>query len=541
MKILAAALPVIVLLGIALPAVTTLALPSRTPHENPATATSSPDRAVLLLAYNQVLNLATSRKYQDALDALNELTQADLPAEISDTIGRFGDLSRKTLDNLYSAELLLAEASSFFSRDRNIDAHKKLEEAEVAIQEAGSRLEEMVTATKALADNLGVFAVPATSRMRQVYDRLNGSLNQVRQLTNELEQLRKRLAENPQPAMDNRFYPSTSLELSAPGTAYPGLPITVSGQVISAGSNAARTIRILLDDTRLAEETVTGRFSLGVTTPAQAGTGKHELTVVVTPQESYPGTYETRIINISTLPIYISTRAPGLAVLTQTIQISGLVYHERVPVPSARVSLDFRGTSTTATTASDGGFTISLEAPLSLSLMGPQEVTIIIEPVEPWYASSMIERQIFLINPLSTGLLMGILIVIGRLAYRRGQASRREDTGSPRAPPREVPAFNPAPAPGPGFSAVKGRILSAYRSALEAVEKLSGAGMAPNVTLREYLKATMLSPANAERFAELTVIAEITLYAARSPGEGTAARAEALAATIEEEPRRGTP
>ena len=123
---------------------------------------------------------------------------------------------------------------------------------------------------------------------------------------------------------------------------------------------------------------------------------------------------------------------------------------------------------------------------------------------------------------------------------------RRTKTPAPTAPvPEEKiarPAVTPLPDPLPRLTGIRGRVLEAYRSGLLAVEKITGRIMAPQATLREFLKTAPLpSPAAFERFAELTAIAENTLYAPGNPRQDTAARAEELAGTIREDLDHGTP
>ena len=334
----------------------------------------------------------------------------------------------------------------------------------------------------------------------------------------------------------------TLLEVSVPEIVRPGLPFTISGRFGSTDGNIDRTVKILLDDTHLAGETVPGQFSLEVTPPEQAPTGKHSLTVSVTPQGRYSGASETRSINISRLPIHIDTQTPTLVILPQAIRISGEVYHELGPVPDARVSIDFKNSSSTARTSPDGSFTASLKTPLDLSPVEQQELTMTVTPAESWYATTQVKRQLFTINPLSMELIIVAFIAMWILVDMGSRTRRREETGIPQAEIIELPAITPAPEPKHKLTGIKGRILSAYRDGLEAVEKLTGVGMAPHITLREFLEMVALLPPTATgQFAELTAIAESALYSAHSPREDMATRAESLATNIKEELRSGTP
>jgi len=362
------------------------------------------------------------------------------------------------------------------------------------------------------------------------------------------------------------FYP-TLLEVSAPETGHPGLPIIISGQVSSTDSTIDRTIRVLLDDTQLAQEIIKGQFSLQMTPPPQISTGEHSLTVVATPQGRYSGASRSLTINISRIPIQIDIQVPLLIVIPKPIQISGKVYHNLDPVQDARVSFAFRDSSTTVKTATDGSFTATIrlprvsvpasvsvnpffattttvELPLDLSLIGPQELAITIEPVEPWYASLQTKRWVFTINPANIGLMLVAFISLGLLVFNRVRIRPvrwREEMVIAEAKPQEPSTVVPPSRPKYEFTGIKGRILSAYLNGLETVEKVTTIPMAPHITLREFLNATISRlPAATKPFTELTTIAEIALYSAHRLDEDTAAGAEQLAAIIKEELHSGT-
>ncbi len=372
------------------------------------------------------------------------------------------------------------------------------------------------------------------------------------------------LASQSPPVTINTMFYRTLLEVSAPDIAYPGLSFTINGRVSSTGDNINRTVSVLLDDTRLAEETVAGQFSLEATPPEQALIGKHNLSIAIIPQGRYSGAAETRSINISRLPIHIDAQMPTLILLPKAIRISGRVYDQFGPVADTRVILKVKNSTSTAITSPDGSFTSIIKlailpesAPLTsnpfyvstpatessfdLSLISAQEITIVVASLPPWHDPLKIKRQIFIINPLIIGLMLVFLIALGLLIYRRSQTRVREEKVIPQTQVIELPAVTPLPEPKPRLTGIKGRILSAYRGGLEAVAKIIGVSMAPNVTLREFLKmATLLSPTATIQFAELTAIAETALYSARSPRKDMAAKAEQLAATIKKELPRGT-
>ena len=543
MRRLAISLSILLLLAMLSPCFSIIAQPTHIPHQNPATAKGSPEPASVLLFYSNVFDLAVIRQYQDAQSLLNELEYANIPDKPRYIIDRYNSLSQQLLTTMNNVESLLDEASTLFSGNQVSEAKQKLDAAKVAIDDAQFLLEDIEAVTNTLGGRLGVFAAPAGSQISLAYERLGENLRRLRELTDRFNQLRESLSENPQMVITTSFYYPTLLEVSAPDTAYPGLPIIVSGQVSSTDGTIDRTVQVLLDNAPIAQQIIRGQFSLQVTPPQQISTGEHSLTVAVTPQGHYSGAAESLTINISTLPIQTDIQLPLLLVIPKSIQIRGKVYYSLSPIQDARVSLKFRDSLTTVKTSTDGSFTTTIEAPLDLSLVGPQELTITIEPVEPWYASSQIERGIFTINPANIGLMLVAFISLGLLVFTRVRARPvrpREELVIPEAKLREPSTVAPPPRPKYEFTGIRGRILSAYLDGLETVEMVTSIPMAPHTTLREFLNAitprllTAIKP-----FTELTIVAEIALYSAHRLDEDTAARAEQLAVNIKKELHNG--
>ncbi|MCK4273610.1 MAG: hypothetical protein KAW90_01865, partial [Dehalococcoidales bacterium] len=370
-------------------------------------------------------------------------------------------------------------------------------------------------------------------------------------------------SESPPVTITTMFY-QTMLEVSSPERIYRGLPFTVSGTVTDNHDNASRNIKVLLDDTSLAEEVVSGPFSFEITLPEKTPLGTGKLTVAVSPQRRYSGASVQRSVTISVLSIYTDIRTPSIVLLPGDIQISGMVYSELGPVVAAPVSLYFKKSSTTVRTSADGSFSSVIklhlmpeEAPLSanpfyistspadsssdFSPIGTHEIEITVEPPKTWATTTNVKRQVFTINPLSTALILAILVALWLVIRRRSWMRTYTEKEIPPAEVVAVPAATPLPAPVPKLTGIKGQVLSAYRSVLATVEKISGVIMSPDITLREFLKTAQLpSPTATDRFAELTTITESTLYSAYSPQQDTAAKAAELATNIKEELRSGT-
>jgi hypothetical protein len=105
---------------------------------------------------------------------------------------------------------------------------------------------------------------------------------------------------------------STQLEVNMPQRVYSGLPFTLSGEVSSDGNSINRRVDVFLDDRALTGITVTGRFSLELTPPADAIQGRHILTVTLAPDGRYSGATEKIDVNLTTMLLHIEAQTPGI-------------------------------------------------------------------------------------------------------------------------------------------------------------------------------------------------------------------------------------
>ena len=521
-----------------------LAQPSHVPHQNPATAEDSSDTASLLNLYGNIFNLAALRQYHDAQSMLNELEHANIPKELRYLTDRFNDLSQQLFIAANNLEFVLDKASTLFSENQIIEARQLLDSAEVVIHDTLLLMDDTETAASAIGDALGVFTVLAGSEITIAYERLEETLHRLRQTIDELNQLRERISDNPQAVIDTQFYLPTQLEVSAPETAHPGLPFTISGKVSYTDGTANRMVKILLDDIQFAEEIVEGQFSFQVTPPQQISIGKHSLVVVVTPQGRYSGISRSLSINISQLPIQTDVRMPRVTFFSNLIQVMGRVYHSLGPLENAEVSVTFRQASTMVRTSSDGSFVTTIEVPFDLSLIGPQEIAIAVKPAEAWYRSLEVKRWILNINVVNTSLMLAIFITLGVLASAkvRFRLSRiPQEVVATRGIIQEPAAARPSPIPSYESTGTRSRILSAYLNGLGVVEKVTGVSMEPHTTLREFLNTSASQlPKAINLFTELTVMAEIALYSSYDLTQNEADKAEQISDAIREELDSGT-
>jgi hypothetical protein len=191
-------------------------------------------------------------------------------------------------------------------------------------------------------------------------------------------------------------------------------------------------------------------------------------------------------------------------------------------------------------TSADGGFETVLEAPLRLSLVGPKQLTVGIEPVEPYYSSVNVEKWIVVVNPMGISLTLIGLVSVGFVVYRRVTARAvRVGADMPGRGPGLSPVV-PSPEPGSDLTGIHGEILTAYLEGRGAVEKAAGIRIGPHTTLREFLRLVIAEVTGnvGQRFSELTAMAEVALYSAHELDESMMTRARQQAADIKEEINR---
>jgi len=515
------------------------AQPAQLPHQNPATAEGSSDAASLLNLYSDIFNLVSLRQYEDAQTMLEELKHATIPDELKYLADRFNSLAQQLSAAMNDLEFTLDKASALFSENRITEARQLLDSAESAINDTLLLMEDTEAAVVAIGNSLGVFTAIVSSEITLAYERLEAILQHLRETIDELNQLRKSISDNPQVKIDTSFYLPTQLDVTAPAAAQPGLPFNISGQVSFADGTGSRLIQVLLDNIQIAEETVEGQFSIRVTTPEQVTTGEHSLTVAVTPQGRYSGVSRNQIIVISQLAVQTDIQLPRVSFFSNPVQIRGRVYHNLSPLQGARVNIAFRDTSTIVTTSGDGSFTTIMKVPFDLSLIGPQQITIEVEPAEAWYMPFEASKWFLNINAMNTSLVLVIFVSLGALVFSRVRTRPARVFQEAVAAKEEVRqpaiAIQP-PALSYELTGTRGRILSAYFDALQVIEKATGISMEPYTTLREFLEITTSQlPATVSNFTQLTLMAEIALYSSYDLPPTEADKTEQISATIKKE------
>jgi hypothetical protein len=345
-------------------------------------------------------------------------------------------------------------------------------------------------------------------------------------------------SESPPASISIMFYESR-LEAVAPDVAHPGLPITVGGKATSEDGTplGGRQVKMLLDGAFLAEaETnVQGVFETEVTLSPMVQAGQHTLTVMVEPHGVYAGASQDKILNVLKITPEINIRAPSFLILPAGMHVEGEVRSSLGPLEEATVTLELAGSSAFVKTSQDGRFNVTMEMPLNLLLAGFQELKVGVEPAEPWHAPVQARIRVFIVNPANIGVASAAFISLGAVIYTKLAKAKPRRKQVPEVTPtlREA-MFASTLKPEVRFEGVMGKVLEAYFKAMRTIETRTGISMKPHMTLREFLwEAKPKLNGVADAFADLTVLAERTLYSPHVPGVSESLKAEELALTID--------
>ena len=182
MRFRAVALICVIVASLLLPCALVNAQPAFVPHEDPAAAQSVLDGYSFLSQYADILSLIASEQYANASRLTDQLSHITLPEDLSYVINRYNNLTQELIGVLSDIQSTLDSASSLLNRNRLGEASQALDQAGVLVARAQILLGDLQDATATVSQQLGVFAAPAESKIRQAYDTLQGLLQRLTEL-----------------------------------------------------------------------------------------------------------------------------------------------------------------------------------------------------------------------------------------------------------------------------------------------------------------------------------------------------------------------
>ena len=376
-----------------------------------------------------------------------------------------------------------------------------------------------------------------------------------------VNQIRINAKYNPEGSDQNRYLASTSntvkvqvlfyktlMQVSVSDHAYPGLPLTISGKVTSQDGTplAERHISVYFDNTLKTQvkSDLNGQFNAQFTIDAQTTTGNHTLKITTEASNRYASATEERTITVTKKATHLTVNSPTFILLPTELQVAGTVTSASGPLKDATVKLDFINFTATTKTLDDGSFNLTLSVPLNAAIGGYQELTLKAQPTQPWQAAAQTQISIFTLNSVGTGAAFASSLSIFAVAFLKFAKTKKSTASTAATETLSSQSFNITQKQDPTLTSTaltsenkflgeRGKILKAYTEAATTVQEATGNALTANMTLREYVSLTKQKIGEAaQAFAELTGLAEKSLYSPHTPTLEETKKAEDLTKTI---------
>jgi len=328
----------------------------------------------------------------------------------------------------------------------------------------------------------------------------------------------------------NVLYYEANLTLHQEGAAYPGRDAVLVGEFDygSAPVPPERQVTVYIDSTEAGEFASGGTFRTAVSVDSNILPGKHTVTALAAASGRYAPVTGTCTLDVKLAVPVLTLNMPGIGLLPGPLGFSGSLTSEVGPLSGAVVKVSSGKDQVELSTAKDGTFSGKLGLGMSPDLIGTQPVRLEIRPAEPWNAPLTVTRNVFMINWVTCGLLLVLMLA---LAYLIPRLMKRWHVAAHRKPEPGVVFPKPSAVPVPVEAQVEqvkagkteeeaatNPVVYWYHRVIQFIQEMTRRIRRPQETLREYARevSRLLGPLS-EYFYELTLLVEKRLYSGRPP------------------------
>jgi signal transduction histidine kinase len=348
----------------------------------------------------------------------------------------------------------------------------------------------------------------------------------------------------------NVKYYDADLDLFITGQAYPGKSLVLSGILDYKGSPAMnnRQFNIYLDDNFAADLITDTSFETSISLPDEIVLGNHAIIASSIASGRYAPVITFLTIDVSQVPVYLDLNIPDICLIPGTINVTGELYSEFGPLENAVITFGMDDILTQTGTSINGEFTGNINKGMEFSLLGYQQISIDIQPSEPWNAPIKATRNIYIINYANIGIILAVLVIVSIiLRARMGRRYRRYIKPSSRLVDDKVPVPISLTKTKIGKDTViiwnkheknslYTRIIDWYIRALKIVAEITSSVLQPHQTIREYAEANGPKLGFLQKvFYEFTCFIERLLYSSHKPTEEDVAVSREYSDTIRKE------
>ena len=409
MRFRAAALIWVIAAAFLLPCTVVSAEPAFVPHEDPFAAQSVMDSYSFLSEYADVLSLAASEQYANASSLAEQLSHITVPEDLSYVINRYNNITQELIGVLADLKNTLDSASSLLNQNRLGEASQALDHAGVLVARAQILLGDLQDATTTLSQRLGVFAAPAESKIRQVYDTLQGLLQRLNELIDRYHALLQSIDKQAEDIRAKDLKP-TQLTLNLnPSNVIVGGAVTASG-ALSTGAQILpnRIVQLFLDGTQVATANTdsNGNYHAVLNIPyryVHAMAAQALYTPLSGDKEVYLGALSPTVsINVMFYDTKLNVIAPDVAYPGLAYTVSGTVTsQDGTPLNQREVRVLFDGVAVGEVKTDSSGL-FSIQSTVSAQTKtGAHILTVAVDP-EGIYAGTSQRRTLTVAKIAST-------------------------------------------------------------------------------------------------------------------------------------------
>ena len=352
---------------------------------------------------------------------------------------------------------------------------------------------------------------------------------------------------SPELELEVLFY-EAELGLTVEDKAYPGQETTIGGRLDyeQSLSPEERKVELYLDNNFLAETMVSETFERKILIAPETELGYHTITILAAAMGRYAPVSTSAYLKITRATPIVDMNLPRVAMIPGSIALSGKIYSEVGPVSGAPIKISLGKSQINLVSSEEGTFDTKIKMRMGLSPIGSQDIQIHVIPREPWHDMLSTTRSMVVVNMISSGGILAILLSLGVLA--RGRLKRRR-----RVVLEKIPAWGATAQPQPvqvyGDSTLiplladkraeskwepRSAILNLYRWTVRLIQAITSAMVRPQQTLREFFEENRKSLGPSARFfQQLTRMVERLLYSNYQPTKEDVVKSEQLFHSVE--------
>ncbi|MBC7090494.1 MAG: hypothetical protein H5T50_01070 [Nitrososphaeria archaeon] len=321
------------------------------------------------------------------------------------------------------------------------------------------------------------------------------------------------------------LYITPKVEAKLYGETLPGKYFRVEGKVYAEKSLPYDQIKISWLTSSTIVQLENGTFKLTLKVPESISDGKYVLKAEAPSSGIYAPASKTLYVNVKRIPLNLTLDAPPIAFSGIEYNIVGKILYQGEEKFNSTIKLVL-GQEYVENVGQE--FKIKFTPPLTI-FSGYQVYRVQVKPQPPWYSSVEAEGRIFIINPITVAVPVGLVsaVAVKILREEKRKNVKAVEKGIGKAAEAETVQVKEKYYVREGLE----WLINIYWQAVVIVSNLTRIEMKPSMTIREYLALVKESGKEFYKsFEKISMVAEKALYSPKVSEE----ELEAAKKSIEE-------